>query len=180
VSQIIPGDDKPVVTTWPISSFELSGENPSATSWFGFDNYEPLVLRKGAIFEFDFNPDELNSPGMSRDYVIKAVGRYQPDYSVYTHLMPGQVQLYNNYPNPFNPTTTINYDLSAATHVKLAIYNILGQNVKTLVDCYEDSGHKTVIWDGTDSFGRQVASGMYFYRLEAGDFSDSRKMVLMK
>jgi len=93
---------------------------------------------------------------------------------------PGSFSLGQNAPNPFNPTTTISYDLPQATEVRLQIYNVLGQNVKTLVDDFQEAGAHNVIWNGTDNTGTQVASGIYFYRIEAGSFTDTRKMMMLK
>jgi hypothetical protein len=85
-----------------------------------------------------------------------------------------------NHPNPFNPETEISYDLANDCWVKLSIYNISGQKVKTLVDRFEAAGHKTVKWDGRNEQGEQVASGVLFYRLEAGEFTATKKMVLLR
>jgi hypothetical protein len=94
--------------------------------------------------------------------------------------LPTEFALYQNYPNPFNPTTTIRYDVKQATEVKLVIYNMLGQEVRTLVNNRQDAGYKTVVWDGLNNRGSRVASGIYIYRLKAGDFVQARKMILMK
>ena len=93
---------------------------------------------------------------------------------------PKEFRLSNNYPNPFNPTTVIGYTLASDRNVKLSIYNLLGQKVKTLVDCHQQAGHKKVTWDGKNDRGDEVASGIYFYRLEAEEFTDVKKMILMK
>lgn len=88
--------------------------------------------------------------------------------------------LRQNYPNPFNPETDICYSLTKAENVKLTIYNILGQKIRTLVDEYQPAGTKTAHWDGKDENGNSVNSGIYFYRITAGQFSQTKKMVLMK
>ena len=89
-------------------------------------------------------------------------------------------KLAQNYPNPFNPTTTISFDLAKAGKVKLNIYNIKGQLVRSLVNEDLYAGNHKVIWNGTDGRNRRVASGIYCYRLETKDFSKTNKMVLMK
>jgi hypothetical protein len=86
----------------------------------------------------------------------------------------------NNFPNPFNPETTINYSLKENTKVSLNIYNIKGQLVKVLVNDFQDAGEHSVIWNGIDSNGNRVGSGIYFYKFKAGDFQKIRKMVLIK
>ncbi len=94
--------------------------------------------------------------------------------------LPTEYALFQNYPNPFNPQTDIRYNLPQAAHVRLAIYNVLGQEVVRLVDGERDAGGYTIRWLGTDSQGREVSAGLYFYRLQAGDFTSVRKMVLLK
>lgn len=94
--------------------------------------------------------------------------------------LPDQFELGQNYPNPFNPTTTITYALPTRAHVTLAIYNLLGQLVKSVVDETEPAGQYSAVWDGKDGNGRLVASGVYFYKLTADTYSASRKMLLLK
>jgi hypothetical protein len=85
-----------------------------------------------------------------------------------------------NYPNPFNPSTTIRYTLAEASDVRLVVYNVIGQEVRTLVNAAQPSGAYNVVWDGRDAIGRQVATGMYIYRLVAGENLAVRKMIIAK
>jgi hypothetical protein len=94
--------------------------------------------------------------------------------------LPKVLELANNYPNPFNPSTVIQYGVPRATNVSLVIYNILGQHVRTLVDQPQNAGRFVVTWDGRDNFGRGVGSGVYFYRLSAGQTVLVKKMLLLK
>jgi 5'-nucleotidase / UDP-sugar diphosphatase len=94
--------------------------------------------------------------------------------------IPDDFQLLQNYPNPFNPQTEIAYTLPGDSHVKLAIYNTLGQEVKVLVDEYQNAGKRKVIWDGLNENGEKVASGIYFYKLDAGGSVQTKKMSLIK
>jgi hypothetical protein len=96
--------------------------------------------------------------------------------------LPRAFALAQNYPNPFNPSTTINYDIpdGPAVQVALRIYNVRGQLLRVLVDEAKDAGSYSVQWDGTDGHGRRLASGVYFYRLVAGKFIKTRKMVILK
>jgi len=89
--------------------------------------------------------------------------------------LPTEFALSQNYPNPFNPTTLIKYELPEDCQVKLAIYNVVGQRVTTLVDGEQSPGYKAVIWNA-----QHLASGVYFYKLTAGDFTSIRKMLLLK
>jgi len=94
--------------------------------------------------------------------------------------LPTDFALSQNVPNPFNPTTDISFALPTDSKVSLSIYNVLGQHVKTLVDDYMRAGNQTITWDGTDATGRTVASGVYFYKLNANDFSSTKKMMMLK
>jgi hypothetical protein len=88
--------------------------------------------------------------------------------------------LKGNYPNPFNPITTISYDVKTKAPVSIQIYNTKGQLIRTLVDEIMDKGHHQIIWNGKDNHGNVVASGIYHYRMQAGDYKATRRMVLMK
>ncbi len=94
--------------------------------------------------------------------------------------LPERFALDQNVPNPFNPATVIGYQLPEAGWVRLTIYNLLGQEVRVLVDEEMQAGSFTATWDGTDEQGRRVGSGVYFYTINVGDFSASRRMLLLK
>ena len=96
--------------------------------------------------------------------------------------LPKAFSLSQNIPNPFNPSTTISYTVTEGVAVKVAlkVYNIRGSLVRTLVDEMREPGKYTMFWDGTDDYGRQLSSGVYLYRMQAGDFTQTRKMVLLK
>ncbi|MFQ5499166.1 MAG: PKD domain-containing protein [Candidatus Zixiibacteriota bacterium] len=96
------------------------------------------------------------------------------------NALPTSYSLAQNYPNPFNPTTVISFTLPTTGHVELSVYNVLGQKIRTLAAGEMTVGEHQVTWDATDDGGNEVSTGMYFYRLETGDFSETRKMVLMK
>ena len=89
-------------------------------------------------------------------------------------------ELKGNFPNPFNPETTIRYSVSEKNPVRIDIYNVKGQVVRTLVNEEKASGNHSVVWNGKDNSGRSVGSGVYFYKMKAGKFSSSKKMILMK
>ncbi len=94
--------------------------------------------------------------------------------------VPTKYALLQNYPNPFNPSTQIAYALPTSGNVSLTIYNILGQSVNTLVNGYREAGAYQETWDGTDNHGSTVASGIYFYRIQADNFVATKKMTLLK
>jgi hypothetical protein len=94
--------------------------------------------------------------------------------------LPTVYAMSQNFPNPFNPTTTIEYSIPNSGNVELAVYNITGQKVRTLVSQKQDASFYKVVWDGRNDFGEPVASGIYFYRLVSGNFSKIEKMNLVK
>ncbi len=94
--------------------------------------------------------------------------------------LPVSFALNQNYPNPFNPETAIDYVVPTSGHVELAVYNVLGDKIKTLVSGYQVAGSYTVKWHADSDAGTTVASGVYFYKLTAGDFTDTKKMTLLK
>lgn len=105
--------------------------------------------------------------------------------SAESEKIPTEYRLYDNYPNPFNPSTRIEYELPSKVHVRLAVYGILGQLVRTLVNSEQPNGHFSTFWDGTNDVGIRLASGIYIYRLETTDGSGrstvlSKKMLLLK
>jgi len=94
--------------------------------------------------------------------------------------VPKEFALHHNYPNPFNPSTTIRFDLPENEKVLLTIYNILGQKVRTLINASYEAGYHKVLWDGRNKLGEKAASGIYIYRIKAGKNIKSQKMVLLK
>lgn len=94
--------------------------------------------------------------------------------------LPSDFELAQNYPNPFNPSTTIEFSIPTSSHVRLTVFNSRGQIVEVLANEIMAAGQHAVMWDGTGSGSGKVSSGVYFYRVEAGDYVDSRKMVLTK
>ncbi|MEA3444712.1 MAG: 6-bladed beta-propeller [Bacteroidota bacterium] len=97
-----------------------------------------------------------------------------------TSSLPIEYSLSQNYPNPFNPTTNIAFSIPEQTHVKLEIFNIIGQRISSLVDVELTAGNHEIKWDGTNENGRAVATGLYFYRLSTENFIQSKKMVMVK
>ncbi|HRX76714.1 MAG TPA: FlgD immunoglobulin-like domain containing protein, partial [Candidatus Cloacimonadota bacterium] len=96
------------------------------------------------------------------------------------NLNPLVTALKGNFPNPFNPTTTIRFSMKEAGAVKVMVYNLKGQLVKNLVDTELSSGNHQIVWDGRDDRGSSVASGIYLYRMESSNFTATNKMMLMK
>lgn len=101
---------------------------------------------------------------------------YNPDHV----FLPKEIELAQNYPNPFNPTTTIRFGLPDEGRIKLVVYNILGQKVTELINGVRGAGYHTVVWNGRNALGQQVATGVYIYRLETPAGIASRKMLLIK
>ena len=104
----------------------------------------------------------------------------QGEFAEDENMLPKKFELYQNYPNPFNPETIIQFQLPEASHVELKIFNMLGEEVRTLVNSQYQAGHHTIKWDGTDGNGNSVSNGVYLYRIQAGSFSKIMKMSLLR
>ena len=95
-------------------------------------------------------------------------------------ILPNNYTLHQNYPNPFNPVTTLRYSLPSYAHVTITIYDLNGKEINQIVNSNQPAGFQSVVWNATDYFGRSVGAGVYLYQIRAGDFKDTRKMVLLK
>jgi hypothetical protein len=95
-------------------------------------------------------------------------------------ILPDNYTLHQNYPNPFNPVTTLRYSLPFYDHVTLTIYDLSGREINQIVNTSQPAGFQSVVWNATDYFGRSVGAGVYLYQIQAGDFKDTKKMVLLK
>ena len=95
-------------------------------------------------------------------------------------VVPLVFTLHQNFPNPFNPTTTLKYDLPEENHVTLTVYDMLGRMVTQLVNTNQKAGFKSVQWNATDMHGNPVSAGVYLYQIQAGEFMKTKKMVLLK
>ena len=95
-------------------------------------------------------------------------------------LLPAEFALHQNYPNPFNPQTRIRYDLPENSMVNITVYDMLGREVKTLVNQVQNAGFKSIIWDATNDYGKAISAGIYLYQIQAGDYIHTQKMVLLK
>ncbi len=94
--------------------------------------------------------------------------------------IPKEFVLHQNYPNPFNPNTTIGYQMPQQSYIRIEIFNLLGQRVRTLVNDVKEPGFCQAVWDGRNDSGARVGNGVYLYRMVAGDYVLVRKMILMK
>ena len=145
------------------------------------------------IFNFDFEVDQswvmancelaawvqnLPDREVLQGAKVSITGLQGVDDDVVT--LPTETKLVGNYPNPFNPSTTIEFALSKPSDVKLDVFNLLGQKITTLVNSRMEAGNHSVIWNGRDASGNSVASGAYFYKLNTNDYASTRKMVLAK
>jgi hypothetical protein len=144
----------------------VSGEGILATLKFrliGSDPQNALIeIAQGLLIDGKLNPSAAQNLGQ----------RFA--------LLPTEYALEHNFPNPFNPETIIRYAVPDAGKVTLVIYSVLGQEIARLVDTDLLPGFYTVRWDGKDAIGRGVASGIYLYRMQAGDFTKAHKMLLLK
>ena len=120
-------------------------------------------------------------------YRIKMDGSEFEEIGIFTLLdneeelsLPKVFSIEQNYPNPFNPITTLRYELPENGHVNIIIYDMLGRQVKTLINQTQDAGYRSVIWDATNDYGKPVSAGIYLYQIQAGEYIQTKKMVLLK
>lgn len=133
------------------------------------------VLRMAYDADAEFNVVSVFMYDRSADEMLVRIERLNGEMA-----LPKAFELHQNWPNPFNPATNINYELPEAAHVQVDVYNILGQHVRQLENVDRNPGRYSIRWDSLDDTGRPVASGVYLYRLRAGEFVTTRKMILMK
>jgi len=136
-------------------------------------------LIPGEVISLAFPVGKPVPDGMVRDFIFKAVGYYTP-YDRASSAGSFTYKLHNNYPNPFNAQTEIQYALPEPSEVNLSVYNIMGQKVRTLVEGRQFAGVHMVTWDGKNENGETVASGVYFYTIRAGTYLETKKMTLLK
>jgi len=94
--------------------------------------------------------------------------------------LPTSYMIHQNYPNPFNPVTTLRYDLPEVALVNITIYDMMGRQVSTLVSSQQSAGYKSVRWNATNDAGSLVSAGLYLYMIQAGNFKQTKKMILLK
>ena len=133
-------------------NFEL--DNSLASSWAA------SLIQNGS-------PGDINSVYSSLEVTTK-------------NYLPYDYTLYQNYPNPFNPSTTINYELPEHSHIRITVFDLKGRLIKTLIDDYQIAGFKKITWYAIDDAGQNIPAGMYIYRIEAGNYSATKKMIFLK
>ena len=173
--------DSPVVTsTAEAASGDFRNQHPDATVTaqlsHGFWVGDPSL----AVWRFMYHSEaDTTTLFIFVDALIGDIvtGIDEPEGSA---SIPLSFALEQNYPNPFNPETIIEYHLPQNGPVEMVIFNLLGQRVRVLIDEVKRAGSHQVRWDGADGLGHRVTSGVYFYRLRAGEFMQTRKMLLMR
>ena len=163
------------------------------TKWqIYFDGLKENQNAKSAMNEFELSfPDDYLlalmkvamgewTPEMEEKFMEKLPKRFgeQPEQTAAVEI-PEKFSLSGNYPNPFNPETTIKFGLPKESRVTIEIFNVLGQKVNELLGGEKPAGYHHVRWDGTDEFGKKVGAGVYLYRMQAGNFIKTLKMMLL-
>jgi hypothetical protein len=144
--------------------------------WISVDSKSDVYLDSG----WDV-PGVIYSPPAPPSLTKRALVGHQEETDIQEAAVEsGTFGLNQNYPNPFNPSTTIRYSLPNESNVRLVVYNILGQEVRVLIEARQGVSDHAIAWDGRDAFGREVATGMYIYRLIAGENESMRKMIFAK
>ena len=164
----------------------LSVDTTTSNEWTILTIVDTLVFDEGDSVAIVLDAGITSGPQQIDSYsyfdLVEAekIGEIVVSINDFSDLHPKDFTLFQNFPNPFNPTTTISYDLPKDTKVNLKIYNLYGQEVRTLVNEAQSAGHKSVVWNGRDNSGTIVSSGLYIYRLEAKNIVQNKKMLFLK
>ena len=163
---------------------ELNGSTPVADDFDAQNGHVHDLMDEDSVTHFVDRYHTHLCPGdYSYDYTPE-IRYYNTCYrevlSLTDEWIPNEYSVYQNYPNPFNPTTTIYYDLPEQTDVEITVHDMIGRNVRTLINQNQSAGMKSVFWDARDANGNQLSSGIYIYRVSAGSFTATKKMVLLK
>ena len=147
---------------------------------FADNVFEPFPMLPRVTVKFSVvATDGIDTVNVMGDDRVVYVNRYE-FLSTESEGIPTEFALHENYPNPFNPTTTLRFDLPEVSNITLTIYNMLGQRVRTFKRQSTPAGYHSVKWDATNDYGEQVGAGVYLYQLQTKDFVKTRKMVLLK
>ena len=169
-ASVYDGSDKLVIAAWAANDeYNLPGYYPGNPIVI---KYYSWVKDSEKEIQIAFESSEASTFGGAA-YSSGKIISSQPN-------LPTEYALEQNYPNPFNPNTTIKYQLPEGTKVTLKIFNLLGQEVITLVDDYQAPGFYKKAWEGKDRYGREISSGIYFYQILTNNFSKTRKMIFLK
>ena len=150
------------------------------------ENGHYLFSLPEGIYQLTCQHDDYNNFTYTEDVVIIPCETTDIDFEMIQLVGEGEdplplvTALSSNYPNPFNPETTIKFSLSEEQEIIINVYNIAGQKVKQLISQQLSEGQHSIIWNGTDSNSKSVSSGVYFYKLKTGNFEQTKKMILMK
>ena len=150
--------------------------NPSVKNSETWPFDAPQYLLLNIAIEQNISPNFTES-----DMEIDYVRIYETSIlSTNNKTIPTSLYLHQNFPNPFNPVTTLNYDLPQDSFIKITIYDMLGNVVNNLVNTNQSSGYKSVKWDGANNQGKHASAGVYFYTIQAGVYRQTKKMILLK
>ena len=140
-----------------------------------------LTKGKDISFNLDFNIRDAVTIQVSYEFINADNNIVGSGYIAHKLVpIPTEFALKQNYPNPFNPNTTINYDLPKDAFVNIVIYDILGREIKSLVNQNQPAGYHSQVWNSKDKQGREVGAGIYFYQIQSQGNIKTRKMVLLK
>jgi hypothetical protein len=158
--------------------FEKAGNIPPAFEFFLVDMTTERVVDVGSTLSYS---SKLKQNEMDRSFrLIVGTSEYVAKNTNGIPIVPIAYSLEPNFPNPFNPSTTIQYSLGHSAHVELTVFNPLGQKVTTLFDGDQKIGTYLAVWDGSNERGEKCASGVYFYRMRTEEFYAVRKLVFLK
>ncbi len=169
------GGSKEIVTYKDVTSYTIGGVSFEGTFKGGTEPGKLVYI--GFPFETIYPVDTRN---VMMDRILKFLYSDAADIENFSTNIPESFHLSQNYPNPFNPTTAISYQLPKNSDISLTIFNTTGTKIREWKYLQQPPGSYNLVWDGTDEFGKMVSSGNYFYRIKTADFTDAKKMIMLK
>ena len=147
--------------------------------------HETITISYDVVLDAGENMNWVLSSESGKEYTLEGTGEItistEETFTLERKaIIPIAYTLHQNYPNPFNPITSLRYDLPEQAQVTLTVYDLMGREVTQLVNTTQEAGYRSVQWDATNMNGKPVSAGVYLYQIHAGDFVQTRKMVLLK
>jgi hypothetical protein len=147
--------------------------------------HKSLIISYSVVIDAGEHMNWVLTSESGKDYILEGTGEFTvPSTERFVlnrePVIPVTFTLHQNFPNPFNPVTTLRYDLPSDAFVTLTVFDMLGREIVQLINTTQDAGYKSVKWDATDSMDRPVSAGVYLYQIQTGEFVKTRKMVLLK
>tara|TARA_Y100001970_G_C14227989_1_gene856823 strand:+ start:636 stop:2543 length:1908 start_codon:yes stop_codon:yes gene_type:complete len=176
------------ISSWDVSNvlsmdmmfYDAASFNQNIAAWNISNVIDMYDMFSGEIFLSDENKCFIHTSFSSNENWPYDWSSSCDVVNTISDILPNKIKIHQNFPNPFNPTTLIKYDIPNDNIVSIIIYNVMGNKVVYLMNEYRTAGYHSVAWDATDNLGRSLSAGIYIYAIQVGDFRQVKKMILLK